>query len=222
MRCFANRKFSGTTMSCDCEKTCPICNVIVSIKPSVCSANSRYGADVGPASGPSARTAWIFFRASTLREGSLLSMLEMTTVISSGAESKSSGGAYWGAAIGGADAGAGARCPFVTIGAGCARLLPARARGAARREAAGPGSRPMPDGPGMPPAGRDVVRTGELDRVLSMAIGALVMGELGRAKREAPAIAPGRGSPPPIRVRVEGDAGRADSAATRLTWARGA
>lgn len=81
IKCFANRKFSSGMRSSGRSNTCAICRVIVSINPSVCSASSRYAGDEGPASGPMARIFWTFLRASTLRVGSLLRMLDIVIVI---------------------------------------------------------------------------------------------------------------------------------------------
>lgn len=53
------------------------------MSPSVCSASIWYCSEDDPSSGFRAKIFWIFFRASTLRNASLLRMLEMVIVISS-------------------------------------------------------------------------------------------------------------------------------------------
>lgn len=82
IRCLASRKFSSSSNSSGLSNTWVICNVIVSIRPSVCSARSLYSGEVCPSSGFVINIFCIFLSASTLREGSLLRILEIVIVIS--------------------------------------------------------------------------------------------------------------------------------------------
>lgn len=82
MRCLASRKFSSSTNSSGLSNTWVICSVIVSIRPSVCSARSLYSGEACPSSGFVISIFCIFLSASTLRDGSLLRMLEIVIVIS--------------------------------------------------------------------------------------------------------------------------------------------
>ena len=54
----------------------------------MCSASSRYWGEEGPLSGPIESIFWIFFKASTLREGSLLRIVEIVSVMPSGPSSR--------------------------------------------------------------------------------------------------------------------------------------
>ena len=215
MRCLASRKFSSARRSSGLSKICAICSVMVSIRPSVCSASSRYCTDDGPSLGPMARIFWIFFRASTLREASLLSMLDIVIVMSSGpfagtGSSSSSTGT-------GCDKWEGT-CPFVGCGAGSARAAAAREkleRGLANRE--GPGrrlfGRPIPVGEvGLLGGCR---RDGDAGRGNE---GAAAAGEAGLASLEGPATdgLPGRGIAPKREVPA-GDPGRGIPPASRVT-----
>lgn len=82
MRCLASRKFSSSSNSSCLSNTWAICNVSVSTRPSVCSARSLYSGEACPSSGFVINIFCIFLRASTLRDGSLLRILEIVIVIS--------------------------------------------------------------------------------------------------------------------------------------------
>ena len=82
MRCLASRKFSSSSSSSGLSNTWAICSVMVSIRPSVCSARSLYSGEACPSSGFVISIFCIFLSASTLRDGSLLRILEIVIVMS--------------------------------------------------------------------------------------------------------------------------------------------
>lgn len=226
IRCFASRKLSSATRSSGRSKTWAICNVMVSIRPSVCSASSRYCGTDGPASGPTANTFCIFFKASTLRVGSLLKILDMVTVISSDAgvyEAGSSLNGLASSAMSSLDGGCSSVSGCAAVYAdGCVKF----GRGRPSLDGNMLFGRPISRGDVGTAAcgltGKREGRTGDSERGIEGAVGdpdrAVWAGDVGRANRDAPAIEglADRGGPA-IRERAIGEAGRGAAATRRAT-----